>query len=374
MVSERIVELRNISKRFDLREGAVINNLSLDVYRGELLALLGPSGCGKTTTLRLMAGFETPDTGTIRIADHEVAGEKTWVPPEKRGVGVVFQEYALFPHYTVAENVAFGLHRMPRPDRGKRVSDVLDLVGMGALGKRYPFELSGGQQQRVALARALAPRPVVVLLDEPFSNLDADLRVQMRDEVKQILRESNSTAIFVTHDQQEALALGDRVAIMYKGHLEQVDEPARVFHTPATRFVADFLGLADFLPGRTTVQGLDTEIGFIAQPTPFQPGRQLEVMVRPHDIRVKLDTSGNGNIIRHDFFGAEHLYRVQLDSGQWVHSTQPHTVMLPVGSRVQVTCEAGHTLTCFEDNHAVICPPDCELPILTHPRAVVPRA
>ena len=372
-MSERIVELRNISKRFDQRDGAVINNLSLDVYRGEVLALLGPSGCGKTTTLRLMAGFETPDTGSIRIDGNEVAGDKAWLPPEKRGVGVVFQEYALFPHYTVTENVAFGLHKMARSERSKRAQEVLDLVGMGELGKRYPYELSGGQQQRVALARALAPRPVVVLLDEPFSNLDADLRVQMRDEVKRILRESNSTAIFVTHDQQEALALGDRVAIMYKGQLEQVDDPSRVFHTPATRFVADFLGLADFLPGRTSVQGLDTEIGFIAQPTPFLPGRTLDVMVRPHDIGLSLDTGGNGTIIRHDFFGADYLYRVQLDSGQWIHSSQPHTVMLPVGSRVRVSCRAGHTLTCFEDNHAVICPPDCELPILTHPRAVAAR-
>lgn len=367
MIPERIVELTHISKQFTATDGAVISDLSLSVYRGELLCLLGPSGCGKTTTLRLLAGFEIPDGGTIRIDGVEVAGAKTFIPPEKRGLGVVFQEYALFPHYTVAENVAFGLHKMPRAERAKRVTEVLELVGMGALGKRYPYELSGGQQQRVALARALAPRPVVVLLDEPFSNLDADLRVQMRDEVKRILHEANSTAIFVTHDQQEALALGDRVAIMYKGQLEQVDRPERVFHIPATRFVADFLGLADFIHGRTTPHGLETEIGFIDQPTPYQPGRDIEVMIRPHDIQVRPNATGNGKIVRHDFFGAEHLYRVELPSGQLIHSTQPHTVMLPIGSRVQVTCEAGHTLTCFEGEHAVICPPECELPILNYP-------
>ncbi|MGB0388553.1 MAG: ABC transporter ATP-binding protein [Ardenticatenaceae bacterium] len=373
MSHQHIVELITVHKQFDTTHPPAIDDLSLRVYRGEVLALLGPSGCGKTTTLRLIAGFERPDHGLVMINNQVVAGPKRWIPPEKRGLGVVFQEYALFPHYTVAQNVAFGLHKSSRRERTTRVSEVLELVGLGDMKKRYPHELSGGQQQRVALARALAPKPVVVLLDEPFSNLDADLRVQMRGEVKRILKEANSTAIVVTHDQQEALAVGDRVAIMNRGHLEQVDTPQRAFHIPATRFVADFLGLADFIAGTTTKQGLKTEIGFIQQPTPGKIGRQIEVMIRPHDVMLYPERSGRGQIIRHEFHGAENLYAVQLPSGQIVQSTQSHTVSLPIGTRVRVKCEAGHPLTCFQGQHAVICPQECDLPGLTSPRSLVPQ-
>jgi iron(III) transport system ATP-binding protein len=209
MSNEHIVELIGVRKHYHPAQPPAVDDLSLTVYRGEVLCLLGPSGCGKTTTLRLIAGFETPDTGTVLIDNQVVAGPNRWTAPEKRGLGVVFQEYALFPHYTVEQNVAFGLHKFPRRERAGRVAEVLDLVGLGTMAKRYPHELSGGQQQRVALARALAPKPVVVLLDEPFSNLDADLRVQMRLEIRRILHESGSTAIFVTHDQQDAMATRD---------------------------------------------------------------------------------------------------------------------------------------------------------------------
>jgi iron(III) transport system ATP-binding protein len=373
MSNEHIVELIGVRKHYQPTQPPAVDDLSLTVYRGEVLCLLGPSGCGKTTTLRLIAGFETPDTGTVLIDNQVVAGPKHWTAPEKRGLGVVFQEYALFPHYTVEQNVAFGLHKFPRRDRAGRVAEVLDLVGLGAMAKRYPHELSGGQQQRVALARALAPKPVVVLLDEPFSNLDADLRVQMRLEIRRILHESGSTAIFVTHDQQDAMAVGDRVAIVNQGRLEQVDTPERVFHTPATRFSADFLGLADFIPGITTPRGLETEIGFIEQPAPGRLGRTLEVMIRPHDVQLFPEADGPGVVARREFRGAENLYAVRLPSGQIIHSTQPHTVDLDVGARVRVHCAAGHTLTCFEGNHAVICPQDCDLPGLSRPRAYVPQ-
>ena len=371
MSHKHIVEVIGVSKQFDSADLPAIDDLSLRVYRGEALALLGPSGCGKTTTLRLIAGFETPDDGLIMINNKVVAGPKRWIAPEKRGLGVVFQEYALFPHYTVERNVAFGLHKINCKQRTTRVGQVLDLVGLSDLKKRYPHELSGGQQQRVALARALAPKPLVVLLDEPFSNLDAELRVQMRSEVKRILQEANSTAIFVTHDQQEALAVGDRVAIMNQGHLEQVDTPERTFHTPATRFVADFLGLADFITGTTTRQGVNTELGLIEQATPGKIGRQIEVMIRPHDVMLYPDANGLGEVIHSEFHGAENLYAVRLPSGQIVQSTQDHTISLPMGTRVHVRCEAGHLLSCFEGEHAIICPQECNLPGLSRPRSLV---
>lgn len=372
MSHEHIVEVIGVGKQFDSAASPAIDDLSLRVYRGEVLALLGPSGCGKTTTLRLIAGFERPDSGFVMINNQVVAAPNRWIPPEKRGLGVVFQEYALFPHYTVERNIAFGLHHMTRQQRKKRVDEVLELVDLSDYKMRYPHELSGGQQQRVALARALAPKPVVVLLDEPFSNLDADLRVQMRSEVKRILQEANSTAIVVTHDQQEALAVGDRVAIMNRGHLEQVDTPEMIFHLPATRFVADFLGLADFIRGVTSHQGVQTEIGLIQQPTPGELGREIEIMIRPHDVMLHRTAYGQGEVIRHEFHGAENLYVVRLPSGQLIQSTQDHTVSFPIGSRVDVKCEPGHTLSCFEGEHAILCPQDCDLPGLSRPRSWVP--
>jgi iron(III) transport system ATP-binding protein len=371
MANEHIVELIGVRKHFARADTPAIEDLSLMVYRGEILSLLGPSGCGKTTSLRVIAGFENPDAGVVIIDNKVVAGPGRWVAPEKRGLGVVFQEYALFPHCTVEQNVGFGLHRMPRRERASRIAEILELVGLGEMARRYPHELSGGQQQRVALARALAPMPVVVLLDEPFSNLDAELRVQMRSEVKRILREANSTAVFVTHDQEEALSMGDRVAIMCGGAIEQVDTPERVFHTPASRFVADFLGLADFIGGVTTGRGLQTEIGFIEQATPGAAGQNIEVMIRPHDVQLRPDNRGSGEVVRREFYGAENLYAVRLPSGQIVHSTQSHTVALPLGAKVEVVCAPGHALTYFDGDHAVICPQECDLPGLTHPRAMV---
>lgn len=363
-MKNHIVELVEVSKSFDAEGPAAVNNLTLNVYEGEVLALLGPSGCGKTTTLRLIAGFEQPDTGIIRVGDRIVAAPGRWVPPEERGIGIVFQEYALFPHMTVADNVAFGLHRLPRTEREQRVRDVLALVGLSEYATRYPHELSGGQQQRVALARALAPQPVVVLLDEPFSNLDADLRQYMRHEVKRILQEWGSTAIFVTHDQEEALSVGDRVAVLNAGRLEQVGTPEYVFHHPATRFVADFLGLADFLPARSTQDGLETEIGFVRQPVPGELGRELEVMIRPHDVHLRLSPTGRGVIVGRQFHGDCYLYAVRLPSGRLVHSEQDHTVDYAVGTRVDVLLDAGHALTCFEGERAILCPQECELPAL----------
>ncbi|HSV86033.1 MAG TPA: ABC transporter ATP-binding protein, partial [Levilinea sp.] len=238
-MSDTIIKLHNVSKRFNGHQA--VQDLSLSVMHGELLALLGPSGCGKTTTLRLIAGLEQPDYGTVMIRGRTVAGG-SWVPPEKRGVGFVFQDYALFPHMTVWDNVAFGLSHIKRQDRIEKVRMPLELVGLADVAARYPHELSGGQQQRVALARALAAEPAVVLLDEPFSNLDADLRAQMRVQVRSILKEVSATAVFVTHDQEEALFMGDRIAVLHSGRLEQVAAPEDLYLAPASRFIAEFIG------------------------------------------------------------------------------------------------------------------------------------
>ena len=240
------VQCTGVSKQFAGAEGHALQNLDLVAQSGNILALLGPSGSGKTTALRIIAGFEAPDSGTVEIAGQRVAGPGRFVSADRRRVGMVFQEYALFPHLTVAGNVGFGIG--DKAVRARRVDEALELVGMAELGDRMPHELSGGQQQRVALARALCPQPAVLLLDEPFSNLDEALRKQVRREVRDILKFTGSTALFVTHDQDEALFMGDYVAVLDQGALQQAATPEEIYHAPATRFVAEFIGIADFLP------------------------------------------------------------------------------------------------------------------------------
>ena len=336
-----LLVLDRVSKRFGPGSAPAVDGLSLRVAEGEILALLGPSGCGKTTTLRLIAGLETPDAGTITLRGRTVAGPGQTVPPEERGVGIVFQDYALFPHLTVSDNVGFGL---PRPSRRGRVEEVLDLVGLGGLASRYPHELSGGQQQRVALARALAPAPAVMLLDEPFSNLDADLRAQMRDEVERILRSSATTAVFVTHDQEEAFTLADRVGVLRAGAVEQLATPQQIYHRPATRFVAAFVGAADFLPGVVTGQGIVTEVGTFANVELLAAGARVDVMIRPDDITFVPETNGAGTITRRYFRGSETVYCIRLPSGHRVHSSQPSASVLPTGMRVRVSSHVLHVV------------------------------
>jgi iron(III) transport system ATP-binding protein len=299
-----LLALHRIGKRFAADALPAVDGLSLTVTEGEIVALLGPSGCGKTTTLRLIAGFEVPDAGTVTIRGALMAGPGRMVAPEERGVGIVFQDYALFPHLTVADNVAFGLQRLPRASRRERVARILDTVGLADLARRYPHELSGGQQQRVAVARALAPSPALMLLDEPFSNLDADLRTQMRDEVERVLRATGTTAIFVTHDQEEAFTLADRVGVLNRGRIEQIASPEDVYHRPATRFVAEFVGAADFLSGEATRRGILTEIGVLANVDQLEPGTRVHVMVRPDDITFVPHTEGGGIITRRYFRGS----------------------------------------------------------------------
>jgi iron(III) transport system ATP-binding protein len=321
---EPALRCEDLSKRFG---GVVaVDRLSLEVRRGEILALLGPSGCGKTTVLRIIAGFERPDAGRVEIGGREVAGLTANVPPEKRRVGMVFQDYALFPHLTVTQNVAFGV---PRSERKGRVAEVLRLVGLQGLEKRMPHELSGGQQQRVALARTLAPGPEVVLFDEPFSNLDVRLRARVREEVKEVLKATGATAVFVTHDQDEAFVLADRVVIMNEGRPEQVGTPEELYARPSSRFVAEFVGMANFLPGSAVSGRVTTEVGSFAS----AGEGDLQVLIRPDDIVVG-EGEAQAVVADREFLGHDLLYTLTLPSGRVLRTIQHPSVDLGPGDRV----------------------------------------
>ena len=313
-MSKTAVRCRGLGKSF--AEVRAVDNLNLSLRESHFLALLGPSGCGKTTTLRLVAGFESPDSGQIEIGSQPVSGPGVWVPPERRSIGMVFQEYALFPHMNVFDNVAYGIQK--GVDRQKRVSEVVDLVGLAEVQERMPYELSGGQQQRVALARALAPKPQLILLDEPFSNLDAGLRSQVRTEVRQILREAQATVIFVTHDQAEALSLADEVAVMMAGRIAQTDTPQQLYRRPVDKQVATFLGHANFLPGRALDGRVRCELGLLY--TPAAHTGPVEVLVRPEDLHVVPDETGPAEIIDRDYFGHDQLVSMRLNSGTRIQS------------------------------------------------------
>ncbi|HJS28078.1 MAG TPA: ABC transporter ATP-binding protein [Anaerolineales bacterium] len=344
-MSEPAVRTLNLTKDYgDLR---ALDRLNLDVQRGQILAVLGPSGCGKTTLLRLLAGFERPTSGEILLAERLVASPGSFIPPEQRGVGMVFQEPALFPHFTVFDNIAFGLPRAAKEEKKEAVRSMLTLVGLDNHSGRYPHELSGGERQRVALARALAPRPVLILLDEPFSNLDADRRLTMRDEVRAILKGINATAVFVTHDQEEALFMGDQLALIRAGLLEQVGTPEEIYHQPDTRFVADFMGETEWIPGKVTAGGILTEIGLLLQPAHLPDGSAVDVAVRPDDIDFQPARDGDGLVLARHFRGESHLYRLRLPSGRLVHANKPHTKIIPPGTRIKVVAAPEHPLPYF---------------------------
>ena len=330
-----VVELKQASKTYPGTTFPAVTELSFCLKEGEIISILGPSGCGKTTILRLIAGFEIPDNGEVFLRDSRAAGNGVNVPPEKRGVAMVFQDYALFPHLSVSRNIGFGLRKMKQSDRKRRVEEVLETIEMSGMGHRYPHQISGGQQQRVALGRALAPRPVVVLLDEPFSNLDAAMRGQMRREVQAILRQEGATAILVTHDQQEALSFADRVAVMNRGRIEQIGTPEEIFRQPATSFVATFVGHASFIPGRVDGEEIETEIGrFAHEGDPFV--KEVVVMIRPDDVKLTPDSQGQGTIMSREFHGSRNFYFVTLDSGVTVRSRQPSGTIYAPGLKVRV--------------------------------------
>jgi iron(III) transport system ATP-binding protein len=313
-----------------------VDGFTLQVEAGDTVALLGPSGCGKTTTLRLIAGFERPDSGSISVGGRMVAGPDAFVPPEKRRIGVVFQDYALFPHYDVAGNVAYGLGRGADPER---VREVLDLVGLSAVAERSVNELSGGQQQRVALARALAPAPEVVLLDEPFSNLDASLRARVRDEVREILEAQGVTSIFVTHDQEEALSVADTVAVVNDGHVEQVGTPEQVYSRPATRWVAGFLGEIEILPGVARDGVVNCDLGTISGHSELEG--DVDVLIRPESLAIDTiapptHSAQSAVVVSRRFYGHDQMLELRLDSGRLVHARRLGFPAWHPGDRVRV--------------------------------------
>jgi len=326
------VRCAGLIKHFDATRA--VDRLDLSINHGQILVLLGPSGCGKTTVLRLIAGFEVPDTGTIEIGGRLVSGPGTHISPEQRRVGIVFQDYALFSHLTVAKNIAYGVPR--GQGRRDRVREIMSLVGLGGLESRMPHELSGGQQQRVALARALAPQPEVILLDEPFSNLDADLRVQVREEVRDILKRTETTAIFVTHDQEEGFSLADRLAVVNAGRLEQVDEPEVLYSSPATRFVADFVGHADFLVGHVGNGLVHTDLGIFSCQQELPEGGKVEIMVRPDNLSLTTDPEGEAIVVEKRFLGSFNQYALRFPSGAQLHAHTPSSALYPESTRLRV--------------------------------------
>jgi iron(III) transport system ATP-binding protein len=336
-----------------------VESVSLGLAAGQIGVLIGPSGCGKTTLLRAVAGLEAPHSGRLRMAGEllDDAENGLQVPAEQRRIGMVFQDYALFPHLNVAENVAFGVQHLPRAERGARVQQMLDLVGLGHASKRAPHQLSGGQQQRIALARALAPAPKLLLLDEPFSNLDVDLRERLAHEVRAILKNTGTTALFVTHDQLEAFALGDVIGVMQRGRLEQWDDAYALYHRPATRFVARFIGHGVFTPAHIdraaaadtggcvqTVLGALEDLQECPLPEAY-PGGNCDVLLRADDIVHDDASPVKAKIERKAFRGSEFLYTLRLASGETVMAHVPSHHDHQVGEWIGIRAQVDHVVT-----------------------------
>jgi iron(III) transport system ATP-binding protein len=349
---ETVLKLAGLTREYGIE--TAVEEFSLSVRQGELLTLLGPSGCGKSTTLRMIAGLEQPTGGKVRIAGETVADGSSAVPPEDRNVGFVFQEFALFPHLTVGENVTFGIDDWEQKRQDERLDELLALVDLEEHEDKYPEALSGGQQQRVALARSLAPEPDILLLDEPFSNLDVRLRIDMRQEVRRILKEAGVTAISVTHDQEEALSISDRVAIMNDGQLEQVGKPELVFENPESRFVASFLGRASFLTGRVRGDTVETELERLDTtqlngPVDAYDGAQIDILVRPDDLEAVSATgaTADGEVVHRQYNGPNFVYAVELETGTTLRCLHNHVETFEHGQRVSVSITADHDLAWY---------------------------
>jgi iron(III) transport system ATP-binding protein len=341
-----LLELDRVSHRYG--DHSAVRGLSLRLQQGKIGCLLGPSGCGKTTVLRCIAGFEPIGEGEIVLGGQVVSRRGHTLPPEQRHVGMVFQDYALFPHLTVAGNIAFGLGRWPRAERQQRIAHLLGVVGLADAGSKYPHELSGGQQQRVALARALAPCPQLLLLDEPFSSLDVELRERLGQEVREILKQQNITAILVTHDQHEAFAMADEIGVMHEGEIQQWDTAYNLYHRPANRFVADFVGEGVLIPGTVIGPGrVQTELGALHGDIPGEcaPGCAVDVLLRPDDI-VHDDHHGpmQATIAAKAFRGADILYTLLLPSGRKVLSLVPSHHDHSLGEKIGIRPEVDHVV------------------------------
>lgn len=361
MEQSAILQLKNITKTYPNRTSSnshhtvVLDNVSLTLQHGELLGLLGPSGCGKTTLLRIVAGFESISQGMVEIAGKVVCTNSTCMAAEKRNTGMVFQDYALFPHLTVAENIAFGLKKVKHHgifssknssnQQVQRVAEVLELVGLKGLEKRYPHQLSGGQQQRISLARALAPQPTLILLDEPLSNLDVQVRHRLRAEIRSILKAAGTSAIFVTHDREEALAISDKIAVMCQGKVEQVGTPEEVYLNPASHFVAEFVTQANFFPAKRKGRVWQTEIGEIAvSKKDFVNSKEAgeisdegDLMLRPEDITLTPDLTSTMMVVEKQFLGREYFYCVETASGKRIYVRTNLYNAIAVGTKVNLS-------------------------------------
>jgi iron(III) transport system ATP-binding protein len=372
MEAAPILQLKNVTKKYSNNSTPAVNGVSLILKQGELLGLLGPSGCGKTTLLRIVAGFEKISQGEVELAGKVICDRNCTTPPEKRNTGMVFQNYALFPHLTVADNIAFGLKgkksfgRLSTQEINARIGEVLNLVGLTGLEKRYPHELSGGQQQRVALARALAPQPALILLDEPLSNLDVQVRHRLREEIRRILKAAGTSAIFVTHDREEALAISDKIAVMRHGELEQIGTPEEIYTLPASRFVAEFVTQANFLTAKREGQLWKTEIGEVDLNSLManQPIEALtyadraEVMLRQEDILLTPDNNSPVIVRERQFLGREYRYCLETASGKRLHARTNINNAVDVGTKVNLSLISAKPVVFpvndLEDNQKVI--------------------
>ena len=348
------LEVSQLGVHYSGRPQPAVDGVSFSLQAGEIGVLIGPSGCGKTTLLRAVAGLEKVCAGSITLAGELVSSPAAHIAAESRHIGMVFQDYALFPHLDVARNVGFGIAKLPAAQRARRVADVLALVGMPDAGKRFPHELSGGQQQRVALARAMAPAPRLLLLDEPFSNLDVDLRERLAHEVRVILKAAGATALFVTHDQLEAFAIGDQIGVMHNGKLHQWDPAYGLYHRPVTRFVADFIGHGVFAPARIVQQHgsvvVQTALGDLTDlqecPLPnAYPDGFCDVLLRADDIVHDDSAPVKAQIIRKAFRGSEFLYTLRLASGQALMAHVPSHHDHALGEWIGIRAEVTHVVT-----------------------------
>ena len=348
------LKISNLSVRYTGQSKAAVDGVSFNLQEGEIGVLIGPSGCGKTTLLRAVAGLERASSGSITLGPQVISSADVHIPAERRHLGMVFQDYALFPHLDIARNVAFGIAHLSAQQRIRRVAEVLELVGMPDAGKRFAHELSGGQQQRVALARALAPSPKLLLLDEPFSNLDVDLRERLAHEVRTILKAAGATALFVTHDQMEAFAIGDQIGVMQQGKLHQWDEAYALYHRPATRFVADFIGHGVFAPARieqrasgvvvSTALGELTDLQECPVPSAYVGGL-CDVLLRADDIVHDDNAPVKAQIVRKAFRGSEFLYTLKLATGETVLAHVPSHHNHALGEWIGIRAEVDHVVT-----------------------------
>jgi len=349
-----LLEVQDLHHSYEGKPGGLeaVRGISFSLERGTIGCLLGPSGCGKTTVLRCIAGFETPRTGRILLNGVVVSSAQVSLPPEKRGVGMVFQEHALFPHLTAAGNISFGFSN--RKETQNRVQELAELTGITDLLQKYPHELSGGQQQRVALARALAPRPDLLLLDEPFSNLDTGLRERLSHELRDIIKASGATAILVTHDQNEAFAMADEIGVLHEGRIEQWDSAYNLYHRPVNRFVADFVGQGTFLPARVlNPRSVEIELGVLEGniPSACQIGCDVcgkgclaDVLLRPDDVVHDDDAPTRAEVVHKAFRGAEIMYTLKLESGRKVLALVPSHHNHALGERIGIRLDVDHVV------------------------------